>query len=250
MTITRAPGIAVGLDGKRIINKEYRGARLFVRLGNISQGHAEQRLRAEIERVDAELVRKAHARPLFQECAARYLGESRNKRSLDTIKWHVRLLITYIGRLEPHQVHDATFAPFISARLASGAGPTTINRSLEIVRAILNRSCRAYRDEDGRPLLEAIPPAITMLRESPRSPCPITWEEQDRLFQRLPKHFATMVLFAVNTGLRDSNLCRLQWLWEARAGFCSAGAAYARTVGEILSAMHRQVYVGWRRPSR
>lgn len=53
-----------------------------------------------------------------------------------------------------------------------------------------------------------------MLAESPRSPYPITWDEQDRLFRKLPSHLATMALFAVNTGLRDSNLCGLQWMWE------------------------------------
>ena len=51
---------------------------------------------------------------------------------------------------------------------------------------------------------------ITMLPESPRQPYPITWEEQDRLFPMLPVHLQPMVLFAVNTGLRDSNVCGLQ----------------------------------------
>lgn len=36
--MTSVPGITVGFDGKRIINKEYRGVRLFRRLGNVSQG--------------------------------------------------------------------------------------------------------------------------------------------------------------------------------------------------------------------
>jgi integrase len=214
MAITVVPGITVGFDGKRIINKEYRGVRLFRRLGNVSQDDAEQRLLNEIQRIDAELERKAHARPLFHQCATRYLDGSRHRRSIETITWHVRMLITCIGHLEPHRVHDGTLEPFVNARLAAGAAPTTINRSLEIVRAILNRAARAYRDDDGRPWLEAVPPAITMLPESHRSPYPITWEEQDRLFHRLPKHLATMGLFAVNTGLRDSNVCRLQWLWE------------------------------------
>jgi len=53
-----------------------------------------------------------------------------------------------------------------------------------------------------------------MLPESPRSPYPITWKEQDKLFRRLPAHLARMALFAVNTGLRDSNVCGLQWQWE------------------------------------
>lgn len=214
MTITRSPGITVGFDGKRIINKEYRGVRLFLRLGNLSQDDAEQRLRNEIERIDAELERKAHARPLFQQCAARYLDESRHKRSLETITWHVRMLITHIGQLETHKIHDGTLAPFVTARLAASAGATTINRSLEIVRTILNRASRAYRDDDGCPWLDGIPPSTTMLPVSPRNPYPITWEEQDRLFPLLPDHLGAMVLFAVNTGLRDSNVCGLQWLWE------------------------------------
>jgi integrase len=89
-----------------------------------------------------------------------------------------------------------------------------INRSLEVVRTILNRAARSYRDADGRPWLEAMPPLLTMLPESPRSPYPITWKEQDTLFPRLPAHLGRMALFAVNTGLGDSNVCGLQWPWE------------------------------------
>jgi integrase len=111
-------------------------------------------------------------------------------------------------------VHDQTLEPFIKARLAAGASATTINRSLEVVRTILNRASRSYRDPDGRPWLEGMPPLITMLPENPRSPYPITWQEQDALFRRLPAHLARMALFAINTGLRESNVCGLQWDWE------------------------------------
>ena len=93
----------------------------------------------------------------------------------------MRLLLRHIGHLEPQQVHDATLATFIADRVSAGASATTINRSLEVVRTILNRAARSYRDDDDRPWLEAIPPLITMLPESRRAPYPITWEEQDRL---------------------------------------------------------------------
>src|SRR5438067_9558474 len=53
-----------------------------------------------------------------------------------------------------------------------------------------------------------------MLPETPRAPYPITWKEQDALFRKLPAHLGRMALFAVNTGLRDSNVCGLQWPWE------------------------------------
>ena len=214
MASTRTQGITVDTDSNFTINKEYRGVRLFFRLGKLSQDQAEQRLHTEIDRVDCELERKAHARPRFAHCAARYLDESRDKRSFDVIALHVRLLISHLGGLEVKQIHDATPKPFVANRLAASVSATTINRSLEVVRTILNRAARAYRDDDGRPWLEAVPPLITMLPESPRLPYPITWDEQDRLFPKLPAHLGRMVLFAVNTGLRDSNVCGLEWTWE------------------------------------
>jgi integrase len=215
VTRTRTPGITIDAYGRRTIDKEHRGVRLFLRLGNVLQEQAEQRLRAEIDRLEAERSRRAPGRPLFSDCAARYLVESRNKRSVEVIRWHVALLLKHFAHLEPHKIHDGTLAPFVAQRLAEGASATTVNRSLEVVRTILNRAARAYRDADGRPWLDGVlPPLITMLPESGRAPYPITWDEQDRLFQRLPARLARMALFAVHTGLRDSNVCRLEWAWE------------------------------------
>ncbi len=217
MATTRTPGITVLTDGRRFIDKRYRGVRIGLRVGALTQEQAEERLEIEIARVHCDLARKAHARPTFTDCAARYVAQSRSKRSkrsIDVIKWHVTLLQSYIGDLELQQVHDQTLEPFVEARLDAGASATTINRSLEVVRTILNRAARSYRDPDGLAWLKGVPPLITMLPENPRPPYPITWQEQDALFRRLPAHLARMALFAVNTGLRDSNVCGLQWQWE------------------------------------
>src|SRR6202158_4062528 len=214
MAATRTQGITVDTNGYFTIDKEHRGVRIYLRLGPLSQKDAEHRLDAEITRVGSELEHKAASRPRFANCAARYLTESQHKRSVSLVAWHIRLLLPYLGNLEVNRVHDRTLEPFIADRVATGVTATTINRSLEGVRRILNRAARAYRDDDGRPWLEALPPLITMLPETPRLPYPITWEEQDRLFPKLPAHLGRMVLFAVNTGLRDSNVCGLEWSWE------------------------------------
>ena len=89
----------------------------------------------------------------------RRLSESRHKRSVDLLAWHIRLLLPYLGDLEANRVHDRTLEPFITNRMAAGVTATTINRSLELVRTILNRAARAYRDDDGRPWLDMLPPA-------------------------------------------------------------------------------------------
>jgi integrase len=214
MARTGLRGITIDGRGRRTIDKEHRGERIFARLGAVSQDEAERHLAKEIERLEWELERRIHARPLFSDCARRFLRESKHKRSATTLTWHVELLLRYVGDLEVHRVHDDTLGPFVAARLAGGVSATTVNRSLEVVRTILHRAARAYRDNDGMPWLEFAPPLITMLPEDPRPPYPISWDEQERIFRRLPGHLAHMALFAVSTGLRDSNLCGLRWSWE------------------------------------
>ena len=86
MARTRTPGITIAADGRRFIDKEYRGVRIGLRVGAITQEQAEQRLQVEMIRVTYELKRKAHARPRFADCAARYLAQCRDKRSADVSK--------------------------------------------------------------------------------------------------------------------------------------------------------------------
>jgi integrase len=214
MARTPVRGITIDGLGRRTVDKEHRGERIFTRLGAVSQEEAERYLAKEIDRLEWERERRIHARPLFSDCAKRFLRESKHKRSATTLAWHIELLVRYIGDLEVHRVHDDTLRPLIDARLAEGVSATTINRTLEVARTILHRAARAYRDDDGMPWLELAPPLITMLPEDPRPPYPISWDEQERIFRRLPDHLAHMALFAVNTGLRDSNLCGLRWSWE------------------------------------
>lgn len=214
MARTRTTGITVDRDGGRTIDKAYHGIRIFVRLGSVSQRQAARRLRAEICRTEDALQHATRLRPRFVDGATRFLAESRHKRTLKDILWHVGMLNAQIGELDIDQIHDTTLKPFIATRLAAGVSATTINRSLEVVRTILHHAARVYRDNDGRPWLAGLPPCITLLPTSPRLPFPLTWEEQDRLFPLLPAHLGRMVLFTVNTGLRDSNVSGLQWQWE------------------------------------
>src|SRR4030095_3345971 len=101
MAKTRTPGITVLANGTRFIDKRYLGVRIGLRVGPVDQEQAEERLRTEMVRVECDVARKTHACPRFTDCAARYMEQSRGKRSVDVIKWHVALLQKYIGDLEP-----------------------------------------------------------------------------------------------------------------------------------------------------
>ena len=61
------------------------------------------------------------------------------------------------------------------------------------------------------------PPAIVAERgHRAREPYPLDTSEQELLFNELTPDRRRIAQFAVNTGLRDQELCRLQWRWEVR----------------------------------
>lgn len=214
---TRTKGIR--LEGvERIIDKQYRGQRIFQRLGAVSQDEAEAWLRSRQATIDAEREQQLRrgAQRLFADGAAKYLIECKQRevRTLELIAYHVKLVLPYIGSMTMGDVCNESLETFKEDRLEEGAKNATINRTLEVVRTVLNRAARVWRD-DGRPWL-ASAPLIEMLDEAEqrRPPCPISWAEQARLMPALPEHLQRLVLFALNTGARDDNVCGLRWEWE------------------------------------
>jgi integrase len=80
----------------------------------------------------------------------------------------------------------------------------------------MNRAARVWRD-NGKPWLPTAP-LIEMLNETQqrRPPYPLTWAEQAKLAPMLADHLQPLVLFALNTGARDNNVCGLRWSWEVK----------------------------------
>lgn len=213
---TRTRGIRLAGDGDRIVDKHYRGQRIFERLGKVSQDDAEAWLRQRQAQVDAQRENELRSgdEQLFAAAAAKYLTEcaARGVRTLETISYHVTLLLPYVGTLPMREVCNDSLESFKADRIDEGVTPTTVNRSLEVARTICNRAARVWRS-NGRPWLSSAP-LIEMLDEQPRRPRPINWAEQAELLPRLPAHLQRMALFTLNTGARDDNVCALRWAWE------------------------------------
>lgn len=211
---TRTKGIRAEENGEKIVDKQYRGRRIYTRLGVVSQDDAETWLRQEQGRIDLEAA--GSDQRLFCHGAQRYLLECQRRKvkTADLIGYHVTLLLPYVGNKPLELVHDASFESFKAERQdEDDASPTTVNRTLEVARTILNRAARVWRDDAGKPWLSTAP-LIEMLTERRRSPRPLSWAEQSVLFAELPPHLERMTLFGVNTGLRDENICGLRWAWE------------------------------------
>ncbi|MGE3346092.1 MAG: tyrosine-type recombinase/integrase [Ramlibacter sp.] len=215
---TRTRGVQLTDGGERTVNKQYKGQRIFQRLGKVSQDAAEAWLRAQQDAIDAERansLRRGHER-LWADAAAKYLTECKQRQvaTLDMISRHVVDLLPYIGSLPMSEVCNDALESFKLDRMEDGVKNATINRTLEVVRTTLVRSARLWRD-NGKPWLPA-PPLIEMLdeRAQARKPYPISWAEQALLLPRLPAHLQDMVEFSLNCGARDENVCGLRWEWE------------------------------------
>lgn len=215
---TRTSGITSDQFGNRIIKKEVLGKVIFRRLGAVSQDVAEQVLAREIERIRLAREKGSRPRVAFREAALKYLKDEAPKlASCHDLAWHVEMLDPFIGDLTLEEVHDETLRPFKESRLQrDGVSITTVNRSLEVVRRILNLCARKWRHPSGMSWLETVP-LLEMDRDvRARKPYPLSWEEQALLFGELRRDpNGQMALFKVNTGLREQEVCNLRWEWEA-----------------------------------
>ena len=207
-------GIYRDRQGNWWVDKVYRGTRLRQCFGqNLEE--AQSWLIHQLEQLRQSHLFGVRAKRTFDDAAAKYLLDHQDKVSIESDIYHLERLMPYIGQYTLDQIHDGTLEAFVRDRKARGLANKTINLGLTLVRRMLNLAARKWRDENGKTWLET-PPLLTLLPliGHQREPRPITWAEQRELIPRLPDHLARMVLFDLNTGVRDEVVCGLKWEWE------------------------------------
>ncbi len=184
--------------------------------GTSSRREAEAILIRRLAELEEEVNRQKKVVFTFEEAALRYLSEIAHKPSADDIAIHIDQLIPFIGDLPLAQVHNGTLQPFIDQELERGLAPKSINNALTVAGTVLNRASRVWRNHDGVPWLQQAPAIISRLSVKGRQArsYPLSWSEQDQLVRKLPRHLADAVLFAINTGCREQEVCQLEWAWE------------------------------------
>jgi len=159
------------------------------------------RLKAELWRV-AKLGERP--RRTWNDAAVRWLKEAAHKATLETDKIHLRWLDPYLGGKLLDAINRALIDRITDERVAQGVTNATVNRTLEVLRAILRKCVNEWEWLDRAP-------AIRMLREPTRRIRFLTREEANRLLRELPEHLADMAAFSLATGLRRANVTGLQW---------------------------------------
>ena len=139
----------------------------------------------------------------WDEAALKWLAETRRKATHEEDKSKLRWLQQYL-RGRPLEAIDRELIAAIGEAKAQQSSPATANRYLALIRAILRKAVYEWEWIDKAP-------KVKLYREAKRRIRWITPEQAKRLLGELPEHQRNVVLFALATGLRQSNVIRLEW---------------------------------------
>jgi integrase len=140
----------------------------------------------------------------WEDAVVRYLSEQSEKRSLETDKFHLRWVDTFLRGKSLNEINKQVFDKLKYEKLKTGVSNATVNRMLATVRKIVNEAANEWEWCDA-------PPVVKMLTEPQSRVRWLTHAEVDRLLVELPQHINVMVRFSLATGLRERNVTHLEW---------------------------------------
>jgi integrase len=140
----------------------------------------------------------------WKEAVVRYLAETTGKATQATDMSHLRWLDPFLSGLMLDEINRDLLEKIMAKRIAGKVANSTVNRTMETVRAILRKAAFDWE------WTERVP-RVRMLPEPKRRVRWITRDEAERLMAALPDHLAAMVRFSLETGLRRANVTGLQW---------------------------------------
>ena len=159
------------------------------------------KLKAELWRTQKLGVKPKRS---WNDAVVRWLKESTHKATIESDKSHLRWLDRYLRDKDLEGISRRVTDQLIEAKLAEGVSNATVNRTLEVLRAILRKAVNEWDWLDKCP-------QIRMLKEPTRRVRFLTRAEAQRLLKALPAHLADMAAFSLTTGLRRANVTGLQW---------------------------------------
>src|SRR5215470_4065775 len=139
----------------------------------------------------------------WKEAVVRWLSETSDKVTHQEDVRKLRWLDAYLGDLMLDAITLDVIDRIKSEKLKVAA-KSSVNRYLALVRSILLRARNDWEWIDRVP-------KVKMYKEGPARERSISGEQAEALLRELPKHQREVVLFALATGLRQSNVVGLEW---------------------------------------
>ncbi len=139
----------------------------------------------------------------WREAVVRWLAETSEKATHGEDKKKLVWLHAFLGDLTLDQITLDVIDRIRSAKLKE-ASKGTVNRYLALVRSVLIRARDEWEWVDKVP-------KVRLFKETNSRERSLTVEQAKALLAELPGHQREVVLFALATGLRQSNVLRLEW---------------------------------------
>jgi integrase len=140
----------------------------------------------------------------WQEAAVKWLEEATYKNTVAGDRSSLRYADAFLGQKMLHEIDRELLLELRQAKLATGVSHATVNRMLEVIRAILNKAVREWEWLDKAPVVKMLPEPKRRVRW-------LTQQEITNLMKELPEHLQAMAMFSLATGLRESNVTQLEW---------------------------------------
>lgn len=158
------------------------------------------KLKAQLWEQERLGVKAQHS---WREAVVRWLNETADKATHSEDKSKLRWLHKYLDELMLVEINLDVIDTIRVAKLKEASKATT-NRYLALVRSILIRARDEWEWIDKAP-------KIRLFKETNNRERSLTHVEAKLLLSELPEHQHETVLFALATGLRQSNVVKLEW---------------------------------------
>ena len=161
----------------------------------------------------------------WKEAVVRWSDEHKDRKSMASVVTAFKQSDPILGGLYLDQITRDVLAGFVRRMVAAGMQNSTINTRMSAIKAVL-RAAHEWGWMDSIPAVRRLPVTDRRVRW-------LTRDEADRLIAELPPHLAAMARFSLATGLRELNVCRLEWRQvdlERRIAWIHADQAKAKRV--------------------
>ena len=179
-----------------------------------STGTANRKLAQQIEdKVKGELVegkwleRLPGEEKTFEEMMEKYLAEHASKKASgrDSAGYSKNLTSFFKGMVVAH-ITPKHINEYKIKRRADGVKPATINRELAAMKKAFNLALKEWEWVRGNPVTK-----VSMEQENNKRDRWLREEEENTLLESCPGWLRDLVVFALNTGMRLSEILELKW---------------------------------------
>lgn len=143
----------------------------------------------------------------FQEMMQKFLDEHASKKaSYRTFMGHVQNMMAFFGNCSLVQITPRLINEYKNKRCSDGVKSATINRELATLKKAFNLALKEWEWIESNPVSK-----VSMEPEDNKRDRWLTLDEEERLLNACPHWLREIVVFALKTGMRLSEILELSW---------------------------------------